>query len=109
MIQAGIPVIPGNNDGITDCETGKSVAEEVAVSYTHLDVYKRQLQSIGKRLKVPEEKIPTNVSEYGNVSSACIPILLDELYAAGKLKKGDKIIMAGFGAGVTLSASYMEI
>ena len=29
MIQAGIPVIPGNNDGITDCETGKSVAEEV--------------------------------------------------------------------------------
>ena len=69
----------------------------------------RICQGIAKRLKISMDKVPTNVSEYGNTSSACIPILLDELFRAGKLKKGDKIIMSGFGAGVTLAATYLEI
>lgn len=69
----------------------------------------RILQGIAKRLKVPLEKIPMNVSEYGNTSSACIPILLDELFREGKLKEGDKIIISGFGAGVTLAATYLEV
>ena len=69
----------------------------------------RICQGIAKRLKISMDKVPTNVSEYGNTSSACIPILLDELFKAGKLKKGDKIIMSGFGAGVTLAATYLEI
>ncbi len=69
----------------------------------------RILQGIAKRLKVSLDKIPMNVSEYGNTSSACIPILLDELFRTGKLKEGDKIIMSGFGAGVTLAATYLEI
>lgn len=68
----------------------------------------RILQGIAKRLKVPMEKVPVNVSEYGNTSSACIPILLDSLNRNHEIKKGDKIIMSGFGAGVTLSATYME-
>ncbi|MCI9126326.1 MAG: ketoacyl-ACP synthase III [Eubacterium sp.] len=69
----------------------------------------RILQGIAKRLKVSLEKIPMNVSEYGNTSSACIPILLDELFRTGELKEGDKIIMSGFGAGVTLAATYLEV
>lgn len=69
----------------------------------------RILQSISKRLRVPMEKVPVNVSEYGNVSSACIPILLDELYRNKKLQEGNKIILSGFGAGVTLAATYMEV
>ena len=69
----------------------------------------RICQGIAKRLKISMDKVPTNVSEYGNTSSACIPILLDELFKAGKLKKGDRIIMSGFGAGVTLAATYLEI
>ena len=55
------------------------------------------------------KKIPVNVTEYGNTSSACIPILLDELFQKKKIKKGDKIIMSGFGGGLTLSATYLEI
>jgi len=69
----------------------------------------RICQGIAKRLKISMDKVPTNVSEYGNTSSACIPILLDELFKAGKMKKGDRIIMSGFGAGVTLAATYLEI
>ena len=66
------------------------------------------LESIGKRLKVSMDLIPENVSEYGNTSSASIPILLDEMVRDGKIQKGNKIIMAGFGAGLTWSAVYLE-
>lgn len=69
----------------------------------------RILQSIAKRLKMPMEKIPVNVTEYGNTSSACIPMLLDELFRSKKLVSGNKVIMSGFGAGLTLSATYIEI
>ncbi len=43
-----------------------------------------------------------------NTSSASIPILLDEMVRDGKIQKGNKIIMAGFGAGLTWSAVYLE-
>ena len=52
--------------------------------------------------------IPENVSEYGNTSSASIPILLDEMVRDGKIQKGNKIIMAGFCARLTWSAVYLE-
>lgn len=98
---------------VPDCI--QELAEKINISLDEIDLFVlhqanlRILQSIAKRLKVPMEKIPSNVSEYGNISSACIPMLLDELFRNGTLKRGQKIIMAGFGAGVTLSASYMEI
>lgn len=65
----------------------------------------RIIQSIAKRLGEPEEKFPMNLHDYGNMSSASIPVLLDELNQAGKLKRGEKIIMSGFGAGLTYGAT----
>ena len=49
-----------------------------------------------------------NIAECGNTSSASIPILLDEMNRSGQLKGGQKIIMAGFGAGLSWGAVYME-
>ena len=49
-----------------------------------------------------------NMQEYGNTSSASIPILLDEMNRDQKLQKGQKIILAGFGAGLTWGASVLE-
>ncbi|MFR2127314.1 MAG: 3-oxoacyl-[acyl-carrier-protein] synthase III C-terminal domain-containing protein, partial [Dorea sp.] len=69
---------------------------------------KRIVEAIAKRLGEPLEKFPMNLEEYGNTSSASIPILLDELNRAGKLQKGQKIILAGFGAGLTWGASILE-
>ena len=68
----------------------------------------RIISAVAKRLKVSEEKFPMNLEEYGNTSSASIPILLDELNRAGKLQKGQKIILAGFGAGLTWGASILK-
>ncbi|MBR3646729.1 MAG: ketoacyl-ACP synthase III [Lachnospiraceae bacterium] len=67
---------------------------------------KRILQSIAKRLKVDEKKVPINLMNSGNTSSACIPILLDELARTGKIHSGDRVVMSGFGAGLTWGATY---
>ena len=68
----------------------------------------RILESASKRLKIPMEKIPVNIDRYGNTSAASIPILLDEMKRDGRLRRGDKLIMAGFGAGLTWGAALME-
>lgn len=67
----------------------------------------RILESVSRRLKIPMEKIPVNIDRYGNTSAASIPILLDEMAKDGCLKRGDTIVMAGFGAGLTWGAALM--
>ena len=67
----------------------------------------RILKSIAKHLGLPEEKLPVNVAEYGNTSSASIPILLAELKAAGQLERGQRLVLSGFGAGLTWGAVYL--
>lgn len=67
----------------------------------------RIVESIAKRLKMPIEKFPYNLDKNGNVSAASIPILLDELNKSGVLKRGDKIVISGFGAGLTYGATVM--
>lgn len=69
---------------------------------------KRIVESVAKRLGVSLEKFPMNLQEYGNTSAASIPILLDELNREGKLKKGDRLLMAGFGAGLSWGASILD-
>lgn len=68
----------------------------------------RIIASAAKRLKEPEEKFPMNMNRYGNTSAASIPILLDEMNRGGKLQSGDKIILSGFGAGLTWGGALME-
>lgn len=68
----------------------------------------RILESASRRLKIPMEKIPVNIGRYGNTSAASIPMLLDEMKRDGRLKRGDKVIMAGFGAGLTWGAALLE-
>ena len=68
----------------------------------------RIINSIVKRLKIDKVKVPMNIEKYGNTSSACIPILLDEMMENNNIKDGDKVVMSGFGAGLTWAATYME-
>lgn len=68
----------------------------------------RIIAGAAKRLREPEEKFPMNMERYGNTSAASIPVLLDELNREGKLKPGDKLVLSGFGAGLTWGAALME-
>jgi 3-oxoacyl-[acyl-carrier-protein] synthase-3 len=64
----------------------------------------RIINATGRRLKVPSEKVYTNIHKYGNVSVASIPLGLHELWEEGKLKKGTIVLMVAFGAGFTWAA-----
>ncbi len=68
----------------------------------------RIIESVAKRLGSNMDKFPVNLSGYGNTSSASIPILLDELNRKGELGKGEKIVLAGFGAGLSWGSILLE-
>ena len=88
-------------------EKNNMTAEEIDYFILH-QANKRIVEAVAKRLDVSIDKFPMNLQEYGNTSSASIPILLDEMSRDGKLKKGQKIILAGFGAGLSWGATILE-
>ena len=65
-------------------------------------------QSIAKKLKISIDKVPMNVDKCGNTSAASVPILLDEVNRKGMLKSGDKVVLAGFGSGLTWGTTVLE-
>ena len=69
---------------------------------------RRIVEAAATRLGMGIERFPMNLQEYGNTSSASIPILLHEMNRNGKLKKGQKLVLAGFGAGLSWGASVLE-
>ncbi len=68
----------------------------------------RIIEATAKKLKQPLEKFPMNIMNTGNCSSASIPILLKEMNDKGMLARGQKIVMASFGAGLVWNANYIE-
>lgn len=68
---------------------------------------RRIVEAVAKRLKQPIEKFPMNLHEYGNTSSASIPILLEEYRKNGQLVPGQKLVLAGFGGGLSWGAAYV--
>ncbi|MEM6427363.1 MAG: 3-oxoacyl-[acyl-carrier-protein] synthase III C-terminal domain-containing protein, partial [Cyanobacteria bacterium P01_D01_bin.128] len=68
----------------------------------------RILDAVAKRLKVPSDRVISNMARHGNTSAASIPIALDEAVRDGKIKPGDLIASSGFGAGLTWGAAIFE-
>lgn len=68
----------------------------------------RIIESADKRLKIPKEKIWVNIHKYGNTSAACIPICLTEASKAGRIKKGDNVLMVAFGTGLTWASAVVK-
>lgn len=68
----------------------------------------RIINSAVSKVGVSPEKFPHNIEKYGNTSSATIPVLLDEANRAGALKRGDKIVLCAFGAGLASIACLIE-
>ena len=68
----------------------------------------RIIDAIADRLTVPNEKVFVNLHKYGNTSAAAVAIALDEANREGKFKRGDNIVLVGFGAGLTWAAAAIE-
>jgi 3-oxoacyl-[acyl-carrier-protein] synthase-3 len=88
-------------------EQAKVPADEVKYFILH-QANLRIIESVAKRLHQPMEKFPTNLQECGNISAASVPVLLDRVRKEGQIKAGDKIVLAGFGAGLTWGACVIE-
>ncbi len=67
----------------------------------------RIIQSALERLSLSEDKCMINVDRYGNMSAASIPVALAEAVEEGRLKEGDRLVMVGFGGGLTWGASVL--
>lgn len=68
----------------------------------------RIIDAAMRRMGLPMEKAYINLDRLGNMSSASIPVALDEIYRANKLKKGDILVLVGFGAGLTWGSAVIE-
>lgn len=92
----------------------EEVLEQADVELEEIDHFvlhqanRRIIEAVAKRLKTDIEKFPMNLEEYANTSAATVPILLDEMNRAGSLKKGEKVMLSGFGAGLTWAACLFE-
>ena len=82
--------------------------EDIAAIIPH-QANLRIIDYVVKRLGIPREKFITNLQNYGNTSGASIPIALCESIDEGNLKKGDNIIMVGFGGGLTWGAALIKL
>ena len=69
----------------------------------------RILDQVAARLGIAPEKVLTNIDRVGNTSSASIPILLDENVRAGRIKKGDTVLMCGLGAGISWGSALIRL
>jgi 3-oxoacyl-[acyl-carrier-protein] synthase III len=95
----------------------KSVDELLKISGLNIEDIKyviphqanyRIIESTAKRLGVDIGKFFINIDKYGNTSAASVAIALDELCKSGNLEKGDKVLMVGFGGGLTYGGVIIQ-
>lgn len=97
---------------VPDCI--KEALDKVDMTVEDIDLFvlhqanARIIEAAAKRLHADIEKFPMNIDRMGNMSSATIPVLLDELNREGRLNRGDKLVLSGFGAGLTYGACVLS-
>ena len=96
------------------CNDMTQVLQAAGIAPNEVDLYVlhqanlRIIQAIREHVEQPVEKFPTNLEHYGNTSSSSIPILLDELHRAGRLKPGMTLALSAFGAGFVSGAAILK-
>ncbi len=89
------------------CEACDAVLSQANISTKEVDwllphqANIRIISSVGQKLEVPDEKVIVTVDHHGNTSAASIPLALSESVQAGKIKKGDLVLIPAMGAGFT--------
>lgn len=69
----------------------------------------RIISNVAKKLNVDNDKFFVNLEKYGNTSAASIPMAFCEAFESKKITKGDKVILVGFGGGLTWGSTIIEI
>ncbi len=63
---------------------------------------------MAKKLKVPAEKVYMTIERFGNISSATVPIALDEAVRDGTIAAGKRVVLTAFGGGLTWGSSLVQ-
>ncbi len=82
-------------------------SEDIAYLVPH-QANLRIIDATAQRMGITKDKVMINIHKYGNTTAATIPMCLVDWYREGKLKKGDNLILASFGAGYTWGAIYLK-
>jgi 3-oxoacyl-[acyl-carrier-protein] synthase III len=89
-------------------------AEEAGIEIEDVDLWvphqanRRIIEAAARRIGLPMERVACNIDEYGNTSTATIPLALNDALRDGRIKSGDKVLIAGFGSGLTWGACLLE-
>ena len=92
----------------------EAVARTAGLTMDDIDLWvphqanRRIIEAAARRIGLPMEKVYVNIDRYGNTSTATIPLALNDALAEGRIKPGDKVLMAGFGSGLTWGACLLE-
>jgi 3-oxoacyl-[acyl-carrier-protein] synthase-3 len=93
---------------VNEClEQCKLTMDDVKMVVSH-QMNARIIESAAKRLELPPEKYFINIGEYGNTSSASVPLAFDQAVSEGRIKHGDIVILVAFGAGLTWGANVIR-
>jgi 3-oxoacyl-[acyl-carrier-protein] synthase-3 len=90
------------------------VCEKAGVALDDIDLWVphqanfRIIDAAARRIGLPLDKVAINIDEYGNTSSASIPLALEEAIRKGRVKNGDHVLLAGFGSGLTWGACLLK-
>jgi 3-oxoacyl-[acyl-carrier-protein] synthase-3 len=68
----------------------------------------RMIEAIMKSLEVPQERTVTTVETYGNTAAASIPLTLEKAWRTGRLRQGSKVVLCGFGGGLSWGAALLD-
>jgi 3-oxoacyl-[acyl-carrier-protein] synthase-3 len=82
-------------------------SEDIRLFIPH-QANQRIIDAVAKRIKLPNEKVLSNIDKYGNTTAATIPLGLSEAYHNGELKKGDILVFSAFGAGFTWGSMLVK-
>lgn len=94
-------------------EAIRAMLEDNGIKPEEIDMYilhqanTRIISSVAKRLGVDVSRFPQNLETVGNTSAASIPVLLDELNKKNMLKEGMKLVIAGFGGGLSWGTAFI--
>ena len=69
---------------------------------------RRIIMSAAERLGLPREKVVINIERFGNTTAATIPLALNDAVTEGRIKRGDRVLLASVGAGFTVGAVLMR-
>ena len=90
------------------------VCREAGIGLDEIDLWVphqanfRIIDAAARRIGLPIDRVAINIDEYGNTSSASIPLALEEAVRKGRVKSGDHVLLAGFGSGLTWGATLMQ-